>query len=148
MISFEKLDPSLMLRLYGRFLESQGRSLPEDTTTLKAVLDAVCNLAWRESMVKNGDLADMAAQYVFQAMRKGCFGADALPMAVVLIAVIFGLNGSRLDAREVTLRQELLDVQAYRKHAPDLAEWLRENQGVLEIAPSDALPLAASDHRA
>ena len=144
MISFEKLDPSLMLRLYGRFLESQGRSLPEDTTTLKAVLDSVFNLAWRESMVKNGDLADMAAQYVFQAMRKGCFGEDALPMAVVLIAVIFGLNGSRLDAREVTLRQELLDVQAYRKHAPDLAEWLRDNQVPLQETQPQAMPLAAS----
>ncbi|MFM7631577.1 MAG: hypothetical protein ACKO43_07235 [Alphaproteobacteria bacterium] len=144
MMSFEKLDASLMLRLYGRFLESQGRSLPQDTTTLKSVLDSVLNLAWRESTVKSGDLADLAAQYVFQAIRKGCFGEDALPMAVVLIIVTFGLNGSRLDAREVTLRQELLDVQAYRKHAPDLAEWLRDNQVLLDASTPEPMPMAAS----
>lgn len=143
-MSFEKLDASLMLRLYGRFLESQGRSLPQDTTTLKSVLDSVLNLAWRESTVKSGDLADLAAQYVFQAIRKGCFGEDALPMAVVLIIVTFGLNGSRLDAREVTLRQELLDVQAYRKHAPDLAEWLRDNQVLLDASTPEPMPMAAS----
>ncbi|MFM7622863.1 MAG: hypothetical protein ACKO57_07835 [Alphaproteobacteria bacterium] len=144
MMSFEKLDASLMIRLYGRFLESQGRSLPQDTTTLKSVLDSVLNLAWRESTVKSGDLADLAAQYVFQAIRKGCFGEDALPMAVVLIIVTFGLNGSRLDAREVTLRQELLDVQAYRKHAPDLAEWLRDNQVLLDASTPEPMPMAAS----
>lgn len=143
-MSFEKLDASLMIRLYGRFLESQGRSLPQDTTTLKSVLDSVLNLAWRESTVKSGDLADLAAQYVFQAIRKGCFGEDALPMAVVLIIVTFGLNGSRLDAREVTLRQELLDVQAYRKHAPDLAEWLRDNQVLLDASTPEPMPMVAS----
>ena len=133
-----------MLRLYGRFLESHGRTLPEDTTSLKSVLDSVQNLAWRETTVKAGDLADLAAQYVFQSMRKGCFGEDALPMALVCIAVTFGLNGSALDAREVSLRQELLDVQAYRKHAPDLAEWLRDNQVPLQESLSQAAPLAAA----
>jgi hypothetical protein len=143
-MSFEKLDPSLMLRLYGRFLESHGRTLPEDTTSLKSVLDSVQNLAWRETTVKAGDLADFVAQSVFQAMRKGPFAEDALPMAVILLAVMFGLNGHWLDAREVTLRQELLDVQAYRKHAPDLAEWLRENQVPLPETQPQATPLAAA----
>ena len=143
-MSFEKLDVSLMLRLYGRFLESHGRSLPEDTTTLKSVLDSTLNLAWRETTVKGGDLADFVAQSVFQAMRKGPFAEDALPMAVILLAVMFGLNGHWLDAREVALRQELLDVQAHRKDASDLAAWLRENQVSLEESPLKHRPLAAA----
>jgi prophage maintenance system killer protein len=127
-MSLEKLDATLIIRLYNRFLESRERTLPQDTTTLKAVLESILTVAWRESVVKGGDLEDLAAQYVFQIMRKGCFGEDALPMAVALIAVTFGLNGSRLDAREVTLQQELLDVQTYKNHAADLAKWLRENR--------------------
>jgi prophage maintenance system killer protein len=143
-MSFEKPETALMLRLYGRFLESHGRTLPEDTTALKSVLDSTLNLAWRESILKGGDLADLAAQYVFQIMRKGCFGEDALPMAVALLTITFGLNGSWLDAREVTLRQELLGVQAHHKHASDLATWLRDNQVPMEESPLKHRPLAAA----
>jgi prophage maintenance system killer protein len=141
-MSFEKLDASLIIRLYNRFLENRERTLPQDTTTLKAVLESTLTVAWRESVVKGGDLEDLAAQYVFQVMRKGCFGEDTLPMGVALIAVTFGLNGSRLDAREVTLQQELLDVQTYKNHAADLAKWLRENRVLISGKEPEDMALA------